>query len=304
MVQKPMISKSREKNIKYWQDRAERTILQAEKNGYEMVRDLKVNYEAAFKQVEKEINAFYGKYAAASGLKFEDAQTVLTRGEKKQFLKTLEEFKQAVKNKKVSDPAYELHLNKKWSTAHVTRLVELQENIRHEIEKLYAVQQTEFKGGLEATYSRAYYNTLFNIDQFNGFSGNFNALNLRVIEKAVQQKWLDKNYSSRIWTHKAGLMQNLNRTLVQGMMLGHNPRKIARSMGGLGQDEATPAKTAYNNAVRLARTEFNFVANQAVKDAYIESGVVGAYQILSTLDGRTSEICIGLDRIIFQFKAS
>ena len=51
---------------------------------------------------------------------------------------------------------------------------------------------------------------------------------------------------------------------------------------------------SYRNAIRLARTETNFTANQAMQATY-KRAKVEKYQVLATLDSRTSEICQEMD---------
>lgn len=58
---------------------------------------------------------------------------------------------------------------------------------------------------------------------------------------------------------------------------------------------------SYRNAIRLARTETNFTANQAMIKTY-KRAKVEKYQILATLDSRTSEICQDMDGYIGELK--
>jgi SPP1 gp7 family putative phage head morphogenesis protein len=55
----------------------------------------------------------------------------------------------------------------------------------------------------------------------------------------------------------------------------------------------------YSNCERLARTEFNHIANQATKDSYKQTQGIDEYKYVATLDSRTSEICQNLDGKVF-----
>jgi phage protein len=57
----------------------------------------------------------------------------------------------------------------------------------------------------------------------------------------------------------------------------------------------------YKNAIRLIRTETNFVANEGAAKAY-ESQGVESYEYLAALDLRTSEICREMDGKVFALK--
>ena len=54
--------------------------------------------------------------------------------------------------------------------------------------------------------------------------------------------------------------------------------------------------TTANHARMIARTESNRIANQASYNTYVKSGVDGKIEWDATLDGRTSDICIALDK--------
>jgi len=47
----------------YWERRSELTLIQNEKSALQYEKDLKKAYQATIKQITKEIEAFYGRYA-------------------------------------------------------------------------------------------------------------------------------------------------------------------------------------------------------------------------------------------------
>ena len=64
---------------------------------------------------------------------------------------------------------------------------------------------------------------------------------------------------------------------------------------------AEKMNTSLSNAVRLVHTEHGYVMEQATQKAYIECDV-DKYEILATLDKRTSEICQRLDGEVVNVK--
>jgi SPP1 gp7 family putative phage head morphogenesis protein len=297
---------NRENRQKYWQDRAERTVLAGEKTALEMTTDLKKAYTRAEKQITKEIESFYSKYAKETGLDITEIRKRLNPKELQSVKDDIAEFLKEAKNKDYKfDPMYKKQLEELSSRAYISRLEELKLNINHEVEKLYSTQQTAFKNSLEETYKDSYMRTIFNVQQGTGVASNFTSLNTRVIEKAVSTKWLGdgKTYSDRIWNHKDNLVRALETQMVQGFILGQNPKVIAKNLVGLGlQDKTTPLKTQYKNAVRLARTEHSYITNSATFDAYKETSFIHSYQYLAILDNKTSELCISFDNQIIPLK--
>lgn len=266
----------------------------AEKSAEKMTADLKKIYIQTQKVIQEEIEAFWGKYARDTGMSLEDAKKALSKSEMKSYLEQTQEYYDAIAETGYAfDPAYRQKLHRRLSLkSAVSRLEALQDDCQWQIEKLYAQEQDAFREGMGDVYEDTYYGTTFDIQQGKGFGSPFTALNTQMIEKAVSQKWLGENYSDRIWTDKDRLTLNLEKIIPQGIALGRNPRLI-------GNDIADQMGVRRSYGERLARTEFNMIANEATADTYGEAGIE-KYQFLATLDHRTSDICQGLDLKIFK----
>jgi len=87
---------------------------------------------------------------------------------------------------------------------------------------------------------------------------------------------------------------DLERTIKNGVLLGQTNREIANSIIGNGTDKGPEALSkARRDAVAVTRTGVQTIANEARLATYEEnSNVIKAIQWVSTLDGRTSDICI------------
>lgn len=265
----------------------------AEKSAAEMLSDLEKVYRETEKAIQKEIEAFWGRYARDVGVSLEEARKALNKSELKSYLEQTQEYYDAIaKTGYAFDPAYRQKLHRQLSLkSAVSRLEALQADVQFQVEKLYAQEQDAFREGMSGTYEDAYYRTIFNIQSGVGFGSPFSTLNVAAIEKAVAQKWLGENYSDRIWTDKDRLTIAMGQIIPRGIALGQNPRLI-------GKDIADQLGVRRSFGERLARTEHNFIANQASKAAYKEAGVA-QYKILATLDHRTSEICADMDGKLF-----
>ena len=56
--------------------------------------------------------------------------------------------------------------------------------------------------------------------------------------------------------------------------------------------------SGYKNAVRLVRTEMNFVSNQAAAESFDEAGIL-YYEFIAVLDNRTSKMCQSRDGEVY-----
>lgn len=99
-------------------------------------------------------------------------------------------------------------------------------------------------------YKSGYYHTAYEIQKGVGVGWDFSALDDKQISKVINKPWAvdGKNFSERIWGNRQKLVNELNNTLTQNIILGKDPQKaideIARKMN-----------TSKTNAGRLVMTE-------------------------------------------------
>lgn len=276
----------------YWNNRAEETLLQNEKSVLEYEKDLKRAYEETRRRINTEINAFYNKYAKDNKIELSTAKRWLSNTELKTFKEQADFYLSEVKRLGL-DPKYESYLKKLSDRARISRLQEIELNIRHNIEILSKQQEKELAVRLQGGYEHAFYTTLFGIQSAIGFGFSFTALGQQELEQAVKTKWLGSNFSDRVWTNKTALITQLNQLIPQEFVRGRGSNAIAN-------DLADKLNVDYHKAVRLARTEMNHISNTATIESYKKSNVVKKYEYLATLDNRTSQICRELDGRIFE----
>jgi SPP1 gp7 family putative phage head morphogenesis protein len=278
----------------YWENRSITTLISSEKIGLISEKNIIVAYDLALNNIQKDLQAFYGRYAKDNKISYGDALQKLTSGEQISFNKALDRYLKEVK-KLGLDKEYETYLNYLSGKAYVTRLQELETNIRREVEILKQDKETIMKSTLSEVYTEAYYRTSYNIADSIGVGINFTALNRTVVDKAVNENWLASNYSDRIWANKSKLILTLKQLIPQAFISGcHSSKLIPQVTKILGVSKSA--------ASRLLRTEINHISNKATMQSYEDSKVVEQYRYLATLDMRTSEICRQMDGKVFDIK--
>lgn len=276
----------------YWQKRAERTLLQNEKSVLEYEKDLRKAYDRTLIRIQKEVDAFYNKYATENQIDLATVRQRLNPNQLKDFKEQSKIYLDEI-NRLGLDPQYKNYLKQLSAKAYISKLEEIQANIRHQIEVLQKDVQTSMEEVLKEGYENAYYKTLFDVQKNAGFGINFTALGNEQLTKAVGAKWLGDNYSSRIWKNKNALVTQLNQIIPQEFVRGRGSRQVAA-------DISDKLNANYKNALRLARTEMNHISSQATLKSYKDSGIISEYEFLATLDGRTSAICRELDGKVFK----
>ena len=280
----------------YWTKRAEQRLINAEKIAESMLKNLKRTYLEATKALEKEINAFYGKYSTETGLDLTEVRKRLNPKELKSFKEQLSLYYKEVKRLGGYSSDTKQYLRELSAKAYISRLDELQAQLRWQIENLYRDENIQLDNALQKGYKETYMRANFDMQQGIGFAYSFNTLDDRKVKLAVSQNWQGSNFSDRIWADKAKLVSTLEQVIPQGVALGQNPRVVARNI-------SRTMDSKFSNAERLARTEMNHIANESTKEAYREApDVLDQYKYVATLDSRVSEICASLDGKIFDVK--
>jgi SPP1 gp7 family putative phage head morphogenesis protein len=269
----------------------ERILVQNEKNALEYEQDLKTAYQKTLQAMQTELEAFYQKYAKKNRITYTEARQRLSNKELKTFLQRqsayLAEVERLGNNKQ-----YEAYLRQLSGRAYVTKLEEIQANLRYHIETLNVNYEAGLGNLLKGCYEDSFYKTLFDVQKNAGFGVSFTAPGSAQLDAAVREKWNGDNYSGRIWANKDRLVATLNQLIPQEFVRGRSNQEIAR-------DVAERMNVSYSNAVRLIRTEVNYISNKGTIKAYKDSSVVEEFEYVATLDNRTSDICIDMDGKVF-----
>ena len=282
----------KEKQHEYWKERNEQLYLNGEKKGLELVQALQKNYKQTIRNIQAEIYKLYGRYAKEGQIDLAETKKLLNKSELKTFKESTEDIAEYVK--KTNDEDYKKKLKMLRIKSQVTRLEELKTNIEYELSKLTHKAEEQLREYLEEIYEDSYYRTIFNVEQNIGFAVSYTKPNQKQIEKAVSKQYQGVNYSTAIWNSKYTLFKILEQKIPQGLSAGWNPKKLAQIVD-------KQLNTGYNSTVRLIRTEYNLLMNEATADGYKTCGIE-EYKILATLDNRTSDICQEMDLKVFDLK--
>lgn len=179
---------------------------------------------------------------------------------------------------------------------HIERLEAIKLQMQNQIEVTYGNIEDGLSTMLGEIYKNTFYHTGYEIQKGLNVGSSMALIDDNKVQKAIRKPWgVDKNnFSSRLWSNKQKLINTLNTNLTQSIIRGEDPSKainqISKVMG-----------TAKSNVGRLVMTESAFIASAAQKDCFTELNVK-QYEIVSTLDTKTSEVCRELDGKVFDMK--
>lgn len=278
-------------NEEYWKQRRLADMLAHEQITLEYEKLLESVYELALLEIRKEIEAFFGKYAKDNKITYAEARKRLSSSELKSFQALLKRwYAEATESNYSAD--YVIHLQELGRRVYLSRLENLEESIRFQLERLKSHQYKMTTELLSTHYITSYYDTAFELSKSLGVVVNFATVDTAGVEAAIRTNWSPNNYSKNIWADRDRLVNTLSKVIPQCFARGLSVEKTA-------QEIVKELNVSKNRARVLARTETNYVANKATLDIYKASGVE-QYRYLATLDMRTSEVCRSLDGAVIK----
>lgn len=283
------------RNSTYWKGRFEQLEEAQLKKGAEYYANLEKQYNSAIANVEKDLARWYMRYAKENKITLADAKRELSKRELAEFRMSVDEYIEKGKTLNYSKE-WERALEKASVKFHVSRLEALKIQMQQEIEFLSASKTKGMTDLLTHIYTDGYYKTAFEIQKGLGVGHDFMKLDSNTVNKIITRPWANdgRNFSARIWDDRRKLVNEINDTLAQNIARGVDPQisidAIAKKFG-----------VSKYQAGRLVMTESAFFASESSKDSMKALGVE-QYEILATLDSKTSEICRDLDGKVYDMK--
>lgn len=257
------------------------------KKGHDFYNDLEKQYRIAIANVQRQIESWYQRFADNNEISLVEAKKLLST-------KELAEFKWDVET--YIKYGRENALNQQWmkelenasARFHVSRLEALKLQIQQQIEVLYGNQLDGLDKLARNIYSEGYYHTAYEIQKGFNIGWDLQSINEQQLSAVISKPWTadGQTFKDRCWTNKQQLTQCIIR--------GDSPDNAIKTI-------AEQFNVSKNKAGRLIMTESAFFASQAQKDAF-NALDVERFEIVATLDNRTSEICQELDGKIFDMK--
>ena len=239
---------------KYWQKREDEALKHRITDEREYDRQIKRIYSNMLDNCQKEINAFYGKYAAKEGITIAEAKKRVKKADIAEFERKAKRY---VKDKDFSAKANE-EMRLYNATMKINRLEMLKANIG--LEMIAGHDELEkFMGGILKG------RTEDELKRQAGILGKTVFNNAAKADAIVNASFHNATFSDRVWMYQDLLKDELDKLLQSGLIQGKNPRALARDI-----------KARFNastfNAERLMRTELARVQTEAQKQSFERNG--------------------------------
>lgn len=272
----------------YWKQRFEQVEQSQNRQGVQCMADIEKQYRQAQKQIEGQIAAWYQRFADNNKITLAETHRLLNTKELAEFKWDVNRYIQYGQENAING-TWVKQLENASARFHINRLEALKMQTQQSLEVLFGNQLDTIDSAMKGIYTNGYYRTAFEIQKGVGVGWDFATLDDKQIAKVINKPWAadGKNFSERVWSNRQKLVNELNTTLTQNIILGKDPQKaideIARKMN-----------TSKVNAGRLVMTEEAAFSSAAQKDCFAELDVE-QYEIVATLDSHTSDICQEMD---------
>lgn len=283
------------KNSDYWINRFGQLESVTNKDAMEAYRDVEEIYQKAQTELEDKINTWYQRFATNNQISMAEARKLLTTGEMKELKWSVEEYIKHGKENSISGQ-WAKELENASARFHVSRLEALKLQTQQSIEALYGNQLDIVDSAMRKAYSQRYYRTAFEFQKGFGVGFAVDRLDENTLSKIINKPWAvdGYNFSKRIWTNKEKLIGELHSSLTRNIITGADPAKAIKEI-------KSKMGVSSNAAGRLIMTESAYFGSVAQKDM-LNNLDVEKYEIVATLDSKTSEICRSLDGKVFDMK--
>ena len=272
----------------YWQRRSEQRLLDLLAAADSVVLKLGRYYDKASKDIDKSIKSLYGQFAADNNVPSKKALELIKGDEFRVWRMTMREYLDQIEATK--DKALLLELNTLAMRSRINRLEALQAEIMANCAIIASKEEEVIGSFLSDSIEDAYYKNVYdeykdkNPEALDLMDKHKVAISRNQVKKVLELPWSGANYSENIWNNSYFIAKRAQAMVAKNIIAG-------RSIENLSRDFAKVyGKQYYSNAKRLIRTETAYVKGQADVLTYEKLGVE-EYELLATLDNRTSSIC-------------
>ena len=238
----------------YWRKREEAQKKKNITDEKEYDKQIKQIYADVLDNVQKEIEAFYGRYAKAENITLAEAKKRVSELDIKRYERKAKLY---VKEKNFTKEANE-EMRIYNLTMKVNRLEMLKANIGLEMieghNRLQLFMDKILKGRTYAELQRQ-----------AGILGKTIKNNAQTANAIVNASFNNAKYSDRIWMYQDLLKAEIAQLLKTGLIQGKNPRVLAREL-------KKKFDVSTSNAERLMRTELARVQTEAQKQSFERNG--------------------------------
>nr|DAX81391.1 MAG TPA: minor capsid protein [Caudoviricetes sp.] len=275
--------------MNYWQNRSFEITKEIFTDSESYVKFIHNEYEKAIAELDGKILNHLNAMSSEQGVSLAETNKLLSQAERMD----LQEFINKAKGK--ITPDIEKSLNLASRRVKISRLQAMELEIKTSVSKLLNTEEKRLFAHLTNTFNKRYYNELYGLQRITGYENIFK-INDDELRQIILNPWASdgSNFSNRIWKRRDKLVGTLRADLTRNIIAGRSNDDIIKNI-------SSAMNVSKANAGRLVMTESAAMNSIATQKAYNRMKTE-KYEILATLDLKTSDICQDMDSKIFDVK--
>ncbi|WP_200411301.1 minor capsid protein [Virgibacillus salexigens] len=271
----------------YWVERERDNITLEQMKDEEVAAKLREIIEHALREIEKEINAFYTRYAGKNNITPSEAKKRVSEMDVQAFEKTAARY---VKEKNFSDKA-----NEELYTYNTKMRINRQELLKRYLNAHLVAMADEQVKTFQAYLEQA---AIAEVARQAGILGADIAITASTLKSLVAASFYNATWSTRIWNDMKGLRNELETIINSSIIRGVHPDRFVKQVRERFDVTTFEARRLLITETARVQTESMRLSFQAV----MEGNPKAEYEFVAKLDNRTTKRCRGLNGKRFKVK--
>lgn len=287
------------KSSEYWTKRFSELENMQHETGLKFYSNIETSFDLAQREINSQIEKWCARFAKNNSLSMAEARKLLNSDELREFKMDVEEYIEKGAENTI-DGRWMKELENASAKFHVSRLQALQIRTQQALEWAFGNELDEIDAMMSRLYEDGYYHTCFEVQKAFNIGFDVGQIDQNKLRKALSNPWAPdgSNFSDRIWKNRNIMVNELQRQLTAQILSGRTADQMINTMTKYLKDKT---KSAKHNAGRLVMTEQAYISSVAQRDAF-EELEVDEFEVIATLDSRTSQKCREMDGKHFEMK--
>lgn len=274
----------------YWRGRELEHMAKSKKSDAEIAKAIQSLHSQTMKEIEQQINAFYGKYATTEGITMAEAKKRVSKLDIDEYAKKAKRYVKGAHsgNELIAAQSFTPQANAEMAiynlTMKVNRLELLKSNIALDLAAMTSDEERflleKFTEAAREEYLRQ-----------SGILGMTIAENEKLVTRIINASFHNATWSERLWANQQALKAELETLLTRGIIQGKNPKVLAR-------DLRKTFTSSVADSERLMITEMARIQKDVFEDSMDQAGIpeyeyiaeAGACKLCEPLDGRIFKV--------------
>ena len=238
---------------------------------YSYMENLDAQFRIAQAEIERQVAAWYQRFADNNEITLADAKRLLNSGELEEFRWTVEEYIKHGEENALTG-AWMKELENASARVHISRLDALKLQLQQQAELLYSNQLDTLDAVARRVYTGGYYHTAYEIQKGLGVGWTMQALDERTVSKVLSRPWTadGQTFRDRCWMNKQSLVSSVNTQLTQMIIRGEGPDRAISAI-------SKQFNVSRSKAGRLVMTESAYFSSAGQKGLLQRPGGQGIY---------------------------